>query len=69
MSEGRSVCQDCELLDQYLAGRTREMPCIVCDRIWCEATLKRYENGDTLALSAWGMMNAVPHAPAAKAVS
>ena len=64
MSEGQSVCQQCDLLDQYLAGRAREMPCIICDRLWCEATLKRYERGDTLALSGWGMMSAVPHAAA-----
>ncbi len=65
MIQRKTVCQECELLDQYLAGRTREMPCIICDRLWCEATLKRYDKGETLALSGWGMMSAVPHEPAA----
>lgn len=61
MAQRWSVCRNCELLDQYLAGHKREVPCIICDRLWCEATLKRYERGDALALSGWGMMNAVPH--------
>lgn len=64
MLERQSVCQTCELLDRYLSGRGGEMPCIICDRLWSEATLKRYAKGDTLALSGWGMMNAVPHAEA-----
>lgn len=64
MAQRETVCQSCELLDQYLAGRYREVPCIVCDRLWSEATLRRYEKGDVLALSGWGMMNAVPHAAA-----
>jgi hypothetical protein len=61
MAQRHSVCQQCELLDRFLSGRTSEVPCIVCDRLWNEATLKRYERGDALALSGWGMMNAVPH--------
>jgi hypothetical protein len=44
------------------------MPCIICDLLWSEATLKRYAKGDVLALSGWGMMNAVPHAEAPTAV-
>ena len=65
MAQRETVCQRCELLDRFLSGRSGEMPCIVCDRLWNEATLKRYERGDTLALSGWGMMNAVPHEPVA----
>ena len=67
MAQRESVCRQCELLEGFLAGRTREVPCIICDRLWSEATLKRFERGETLPLSGWAVMNAVPHAPATAA--
>lgn len=46
VAQRSSVCHDCALLDRYLAGRAREMPCIICDRLWCEVTFKG--SGQTL---------------------
>ena len=41
MDEQRSVCKDCPELDSYLSGQIEQMPCLVCDRLWCEVTLVR----------------------------
>jgi len=39
MRELVNVCQGCRALDDYLARRTDQMPCMVCDRLWSRATI------------------------------